>query len=148
VIHLLPRLPESEDIPVLLTEHVADEVVLVQPLHDDDNGAATLVVEPAVKRVIVPLVGGSSLRVGERLLRLQRIVDDDDVGAPSSQHASGRGREPVALTGGDEFLHRLAVRRQAGRKGLAIPPAHHDAAAVAGELIGEILGVADAQELG
>jgi hypothetical protein len=64
---------------------VSDEVVLVQPLHDDDNGAVTLVVEPAIKGVIVPLVGGLSLRVGERLLRLQRIVDDDDVGAPSSR---------------------------------------------------------------
>jgi hypothetical protein len=127
---------------------VSDEVVLVQPLHDDDNGAVTLVVEQAIQGVIVPLVGGLSLRVGERLLRLQRIVDDDDVGAPSSQHASGRGSEPVALTGGDGLLHRLAVRRQAGRKGLTVPPAHHDAATIAGELIGEILGVADAQELG
>src|SRR6202030_740740 len=44
------------------------EVVLVQPLHDDDDGAVALVIEPAVKGVVVPLVGGFALRVGERLL--------------------------------------------------------------------------------
>ena len=132
---------------VLLRQDVADEVVLVQPLHDDDDGAVPLVVEPAVEGVVVPLVGGLPLRVGERLLRLQRIIDQDDVGAASGQHAAGGGGEPVALAGGDELLHRLAVRRQAGRKDLPIPRAHHDAAAIAGELVGEILGIADAQDL-
>jgi hypothetical protein len=27
---------------------MANEIVLVEPLHDDDNGAGTLVVEPTV----------------------------------------------------------------------------------------------------
>ena len=119
----------------------------MQPLHDDDDGAMALVVEPAVEGMVVPLVGGLPLRVRERLLRLQRIVDQDDVGAASGQHAAGGGGEPVALAGGDELLHRLAVRRQAGRKDLPIPRAHHDAAAIAGELVGEILGIADAEDL-
>ena len=120
----------------------------MQPLHDDDDGAMPLVVEPAVEGVVEPLVGGLPLRLGERLLRLQRIVDQDDVGAASGQHAAGRGGEPIALAGGDEFLHGLAVRRQAGRKDPPIPRAHHDAAAIAGELVGEFLGIADAEDLG
>ena len=95
-----------------------------------------------------PLVGGLPLGVGQRLFRLQRIVDQDDVGAASGQHSAGGGGEPVALPGGDEFLHRVAVRRQAGWKDFPIPRAHHDAAAIAGELVGEILGIADAQDLG
>ena len=138
---------KAHDLPRLLREHVADEVVLVQPLHDDDDGAMPLVVEPAVEGVDEPLVGGLPPRLGERLLRLQRIVDQDDVGTASGQHAAGRGGQPVALAGGDELLHRLAVRRQAGRKDPPIPRAHHDAAAIAGELVGEILGIADAQDL-
>ena len=36
-------------------EHVADEIVFVQPLHDDDDGAATLIVEPAIEGVVVPV---------------------------------------------------------------------------------------------
>src|SRR5438270_8517336 len=126
----------------------ADEIVLVQPLHDDHDGAVPLVIEPAVEGVVVPLVGGLPLRLGERLLRLQRIIDQNDVGAASGQHAAGGGGEPISLPGGDELLHGLAVWGEAGRQDLPIPWAHHDAAAVAGELVGEVLGVADAQDLG
>jgi hypothetical protein len=115
----------------------------VQPLHDHDDGGVPLVIEPVVEGVVVPLVGGLPLRLGERLLRLQRIVDQDDVGAASGQHAAGGGGEPVAVPGGDEFLHRVAVRCQAGWKDLPIPRAHHDAAAIAGQLVGEVLGIAD-----
>jgi len=33
---------KANDLPWLLLEHVADQVVFVQPLHDDDDGAAAL----------------------------------------------------------------------------------------------------------
>jgi hypothetical protein len=56
--------------------------------------------------------------------------------------------EAVALAGGDELLHGLPVRGEARRKDLPIPRAHHDAAAIAGELVGEVLGIADAKDLG
>ena len=127
---------------------MADGIVFVQPLHDHDDGTTALVVLPAVESVIVPVVSGLSLRLRERLLRLQRIVDQDDVGTASGEHAAGGGGEPVALAGSDEFLHCLAMRRQAGRKDPPIPRAHHDAAAVAGELVGEVLGIADGEDLG
>jgi len=110
----------------------------VQPVHDQHDGTGELVVEPAVKGVVVPLVGGLPLRLGERLLRLQRIIDQDDVGAASGEHPAGGGGEPVALPGGDELLHCLAVWGEAGREDLPIPWARHDAAAIAGELVGEI----------
>src|SRR6516164_4901808 len=59
---------KAQDLPRLLREDMADEVVLVQPLHDDDNGAVALVVEPAIEGVVKP-VGRFSLRLRERLLR-------------------------------------------------------------------------------
>jgi hypothetical protein len=77
--------PKGHDLPRLLPEHVADKVVLVQPLHDDDDGAAALVVKPAVEGVGVPIIGGISSRIGERLLRLQRVIDQDKVGAAPGQ---------------------------------------------------------------
>ena len=139
---------KAQNLPTFLRKDVTDEVVFVQPLHDDHDGAMALVVEPAVKGVVVPLVGGFALRIGERLLRLQRIIDQDDVGAASGEHPAGGGGEPVTLPGGDELLYCLAVRGEAGREDLPIPRAQHDAAAIAGELVGEILGVADAEDLG
>ena len=70
-------------------EDKADEVVLDQPLHDDGNGAATLVIQSAVEGVVKPLIGGFSLRLGERLLRLLRIIDQNNVGAASGRHTAG-----------------------------------------------------------
>jgi hypothetical protein len=102
---------KAQEFPRLLPEHVADEVVLVQPLHDDDDHATALVVESAVEGVDEPLVAGLPLSLGKRLLRLQGIVDQDDVGAASGQHTACRGGEPVSLAGSDEFLHGLAMRR-------------------------------------
>src|SRR5216683_7255283 len=49
---------KAQNLPRLLPEDVADEVVFMQPLHDDDDGAVALVVEPAVEGMVVPIVGG------------------------------------------------------------------------------------------
>ena len=81
----------------------------MQPLHDDDDGTPPLVVLPAVESVVIPVVGSLPLRVGERLLRLRRIIDQDDVGTASGQHLkdtalfivllSGKSRRAVAWGG-------------------------------------------------
>jgi hypothetical protein len=111
---------KPHDLPRLLGDHVADDVVLVQPLHDDDDGAILLVILAAVEGVVEPVVGGLALGVGERLLGLQRIVDQDDAGTPSGEHAAIGGGEPAAMGGGDELLYGLAVRSQTGPKDLPI----------------------------
>jgi hypothetical protein len=64
---------KSHHLPVLLHQHMAGEVVFVQPVHDQHDGTSRLVVEPAVEGVVVPFVGGPPARVGERLLGLQRV---------------------------------------------------------------------------
>ena len=64
-----------------------------------------------------PLIGGFSLRLGERLLRLLRIIDQNNVGAASGQHTAGAGSEPVALTGlqtsfsedGEQVVYEMAM---------------------------------------
>ena len=89
---------KAENFPGFLREDVADGIVFLQPLHDHDDGTTALVVLPAVESVIAPVVGGLPLRVGERLLRLQRIIDQDDVGTAAREHATGGGGEP--RTGG------------------------------------------------
>jgi hypothetical protein len=39
---------EAHDLPRLLREHVTGEVILMQPVHDQDDGTRQLVVQPAV----------------------------------------------------------------------------------------------------
>ena len=125
---------ETEHLPPLQAEDVADEVVLMEPLHNQEDGAGALVVEPAVEGVDEPLVAGLPLRLGERLFGLQRIIDRDDVGAASGQHSTGRGGEPIALASGDELPHGLAVGGETGQEDPSIPRGHHDAAAIAASL--------------
>jgi hypothetical protein len=48
------------------------------------SGTGELVVEAAVEGVVEPLVRGPALGVRQRLLGLQRAVDDDDIGTRSA----------------------------------------------------------------
>ena len=138
---------KADHLPGLLLEHVADQIVLVQPLHDQHDRAMALVVQPAVERMLVPGVGGSTLRVRQGLIRLERVVDHDQVGASPGQHASDRGREPEAVRGRGEFLHRMLAERQPCRKELLVPSARHDGATITRQLVRQVLGIADAQDL-
>ena len=97
-------------LPRLLLQYVAGEVILVQAVHDQHDGAAELVVEAAVEGVVVPFVRRLALGLRQGLLGLERVVDDDDVGTPPGQYAADRGGEAAALRGRVEFGHRGAQR--------------------------------------
>ena len=45
-----------EDLPATLLHKVADQVILMQALHDNNDAAGHLVIEAGVKGVLVPLV--------------------------------------------------------------------------------------------
>jgi hypothetical protein len=119
----------------------------VQPVHNQDNGTRPRVVQPAVERVVVPVVGRLPLGLRQGLLGFQRIVDDDDVGAPAGQHAAARGGEPAALRRSLELGHRLALGREAGRKELPVPVAGENMPAIARQFVGEVLRINDAEDL-
>jgi hypothetical protein len=88
-----------------------------------------------------------SVGFGQCLLGFQRVVDDDHVRTPSSQHAADRGGDATALRRGLEFGHRLMPRRQASRKDPPVPVAGDDAPAVARQFVGELLRIGDAEDL-
>ena len=67
---LLGDCGEAQNFPLLLAEDVADEVVFVQPLHDDDDDAVLLVILAAVEGVVVPFVRRLALGLRQRLLGL------------------------------------------------------------------------------
>src|SRR5262249_56086439 len=47
---------KAHHLPALLGQHVRRQIVLMQPVHDQDYSAAPFVVLPAVERVVVPFV--------------------------------------------------------------------------------------------
>ena len=60
---------KAHDLPIFLRQHVADQILLVQAVHDHHDGPRELVVKPAVESVVVPVVRGFPLRLGERVVR-------------------------------------------------------------------------------
>jgi hypothetical protein len=75
----------------------------------------SLSVEAAVEGVVVPFVRRRlALGLRQRLLGLQRVVDDDDVGAAPGQHAADRGRDARALGDRLEFGYSLFGSRRPG----------------------------------
>ena len=77
--------------PALLLKKMTDKVVQVQALHHHKDGVANLIVQTAEQRVGVPLLGAfaGGLRMG--ILRLERIVYDNEVAAAAGQGATNRG---------------------------------------------------------
>lgn len=63
------------------SDQVARQVVLVQPLLDDDDLALGLVVETGEKRLFVIVPDALALDRRGGIRRLGQVVDDDEVGA-------------------------------------------------------------------
>jgi hypothetical protein len=145
---LLGNRRKGDHLPRLMFEHVPDKVVLVQPLHDQDDAAVLLVIEPTEQAVVVPFVHRLALRIGERLIGLEGVIDNNDVAATAGQNATHGGGEAEALTGRHKFLDGLLLRRQTGGKKALVKGAGHHSPAVAGVLVREFLAVADTDDLG
>jgi hypothetical protein len=60
----------------------------MQALHYKDDAASLFVVEPAVKCVVVPGVDCIPLRLRQCFVRLQRVIDDDEIGATAGQYTA------------------------------------------------------------
>jgi len=99
--------------PNFNAENMADEIIFVKALQDEDDAPRALIVRPKVEGVVVPLIH-RELRsaVGKGLVGLHRIVDDDEVGIAPGQDSSHRGRRRVPLPRGYELLDRLFLGRQ------------------------------------
>jgi hypothetical protein len=72
-----------------------------------------------------------ALDLRERLLRLQRVVDDDNVGTRPRRHAADRGSDAATLRRRLEFGYRLMAWCEAGREEALVPVAGEYATAIA-----------------
>ena len=114
----------------------------MQALHDDDHSALRRFVESCHGAGLQPFEGplANGLRGG--VGRLDRIVQDEDVGAHAGEGAADRGREPATAGGELQIIDR--------RQGLAqlrawedrlILRGLQDLAALARELVGEVRAI-------
>jgi hypothetical protein len=79
---------ETEDFPLPLLQHVAYEVILVQPLHNNDDAARILIIKAAVQRVLVPVIDGISLGFRHCFIGLQRVIDDHEVSTSACEYSA------------------------------------------------------------
>ena len=82
---------KRDHFPGLLLQHMADEIFLMQSLHDDHHAAVGLVIETAEQGVVVPVVDGLSAGFRQGFIWFQGVVDDDEVTAAAGQYSANRG---------------------------------------------------------
>ena len=111
---------QVKTLPAALAKEMTGKVVLVQALHHHHDGISVLVVEPRHQGPAVPVDHPLAGRVRHRLLALEGIVDDDEVGAAPRQSAADRGRVAAAAGGGDELGAGIFCRTH-GREESPIP---------------------------
>jgi hypothetical protein len=133
--------------PTARGKQMTGKVALVEPLHDQDDAAGLLVIETAKHGVVEPFIGGEATSVGERVIRFEGIVNDDEVSSPTGHGAANRRGDPYSSVGRGELVHSCFRRRESRPKQTLIKLARHELTAVAGVLLGEILGVAGSNHL-
>jgi hypothetical protein len=65
------RRERNNNLPGFLFEHMADEIIFVRALHDEDDeddADCPFVVEAAQENRIIPIVAGRTSRIGERFI--------------------------------------------------------------------------------
>jgi hypothetical protein len=63
----------------------------VQALHDDKDGTGFLVIEARHQGAAVPIDHAFAGHFRPRLLGLERVIDDDEVGPAPGERAADRG---------------------------------------------------------
>ena len=86
---------ESNEVPRFLLEHVGNQVILMQTLHNNDDVSALFIIQPAIERVVIPFVACIALGFRERFVRLQRIVNDGETRSASGQHLLQKSRAEI-----------------------------------------------------
>src|ERR1700722_10393305 len=84
---------QAEHGPLLrrFPDQSANQIILMQPLHDNNDGTGPLVVETRHDGVEEGVVDTFAPAVRQRINWFERIVDDDDVPAPAGEGTLDRG---------------------------------------------------------
>ena len=91
------------------------KIVGRQSMHDQDEGAFARIVETRVDRAVDPVAQLLLHPLGERVLGLDRIVDDDLVGAEAGDVAADGGGIAISAHGGADMVDGALVEDRSGK---------------------------------
>ena len=124
---------EVQMFPAARLQQNAGEIIDMQSLHDQHDGAFGRIVEARHQRRSYPFgaFGAGEFRVG--LVGFQGIIDDNDVAAAASQLSTGRGGEPPTAHGRLQLVLGVLARADfEGGEEPSIPGAVDDGSEVVG----------------
>src|ERR1051325_4459381 len=111
---------EVQMLPSTVSEQLAREIFFVQPLHYHDDDPGPFIIEP--RKECRPVIGIDPLSSGMRgrLIRLQWVIDDDEVRAAPGQGAANRNRYSFAPQRRHNLRFRIPLRSHI-RKNTPVP---------------------------
>src|SRR5689334_922418 len=78
---------QRQKCPAAFLHDVANEIVDMQALHDDNNRVFGLVVETREQGVCIPLLEGFARRLRMGIRGFQGVVDYDEISAPAGERS-------------------------------------------------------------
>ncbi|MGV6876517.1 hypothetical protein ACUSIJ_28090 [Pseudochelatococcus sp. B33] len=95
---------EVEMGPASGLEHMPDQIVHMEALHDEDDGVVELFIEAGKQRFVEPVIGILPEQVGPCVTRLHGVIDNDDRTAAPGQGAAHGRRQAEAPASGADFI--------------------------------------------
>src|ERR1700690_921683 len=96
---------ERDDIPLFLIHYMADQIVLVESLHNDDDDAVLFTIQSAHERVVIPFVNARSPSFGKSIIWFKWIIENNHIRPSTSQYPAYGGRHPKALCSRQEIVY-------------------------------------------
>ena len=128
-------------IPTALSHEVAGKIVLVQALHDRNDRARLLVIEPRDECAAIPIDHALPCWLRMDFVGVEGIVDDDQIGASPGERSSDRGRVSAPPLGRDELETGFPRPSQRGKE-RRVPLGADDHPKLSMEFGGEVARIA------
>jgi hypothetical protein len=108
---------QVQHLEATLLLQVTGEIILMRPLHNQNDTRRGLVVSPRKQCRAIPFDHPGPHRLRHGIAKLERIIDDDQVTAEPGERPINRSGDPLAPLGGDDLavsVARKPHRRESG----------------------------------
>src|SRR5450631_1920520 len=89
--------------------NVGDKIVFMQALHDDDNSPIFLAVEATTRSVVIPVIHGPAAGFRQGVVRLQWVVDNDDVRSAAREDTTYGRRKSISALGLGNLMNSAGI---------------------------------------
>jgi hypothetical protein len=129
-VHVLPKAGAQE---------MTGQIVLMEPLGDNDNGASFGIVDSRTQGLLKERLHVIALRLGTGLIGVERIVDDDEIGAVAGDPSIDRRGAKTASQGCLKIRSRVVFGTKLHfRKDLPVPFTGNNLANLPRKLLGQV----------